>query len=271
MGVYVAMPNDEVQWAAKKCQEIEYQAIVMLDSVEAFVEKFQLDEDFAQELAEQLNVNRPPHKEGKPKQCKTYECLQRQPDWNKPKEDTFQAAECDERCQEQKAIWNKQQEEAKKSAEKKDKDAKLTPQKYNAETCGYVRDVVLNRKPYQIFSCLKAGEMLMPGQGIVAENGALFFVLQKDGNSVVYEDVNGYYSALWSSRTFAKPITHMILQKDGGLFIYNSYSPVWNNDGKKKGLKDDLKLFMRNNGMLETENSKGETIHKFGTRSIFWK
>jgi hypothetical protein len=49
-------------------------------------------------------------------------------------------------------------------------------------------------------------------------------IMQRDGNLVLYSPTNG---AIWSTNTFWGPDTHVDMQLDGNLVVYNNYGPVW--------------------------------------------
>jgi hypothetical protein len=66
---------------------------------------------------------------------------------------------------------------------------------------------------------MNPGETLSPGQSIRSENGLYEFIMQTDGNLVLYNTEN---VALWNSGTNGKPVTMCIMQGDGNLVLYQS-------------------------------------------------
>lgn len=69
---------------------------------------------------------------------------------------------------------------------------------------------------------LRAGERLMPGQQL--EKGPYVFVMQQDGNLVLYK--NG--KPLWASNTDGRAVQNLIMQNDGNLVMYGyNNKPVW--------------------------------------------
>jgi len=71
---------------------------------------------------------------------------------------------------------------------------------------------------------LFAGERLLPGQEIRSADGRYRFVLQHDGNLVLYGPAG---KALWSTRTAGKAVTAAAMQSDGNFVLYNHSKAVW--------------------------------------------
>ncbi|NRG42323.1 hypothetical protein HRK28_15520 [Rathayibacter sp. VKM Ac-2835] len=70
---------------------------------------------------------------------------------------------------------------------------------------------------------LSPGSELVKGQGLLSANGAVRFVLQDDGNAVVYSAGR----ATWSSGTQGRG-ERLVMQTDGNLVIYDAAGrPVW--------------------------------------------
>ncbi|ROP49814.1 MULTISPECIES: hypothetical protein [unclassified Rathayibacter] len=70
---------------------------------------------------------------------------------------------------------------------------------------------------------LSPGSQLVKGQGLLSANGAVRFVLQDDGNAVVYNAGR----ATWSSGTQGRG-ERLVMQTDGNLVIYDAAGrPVW--------------------------------------------
>ncbi|AZZ56482.1 hypothetical protein [Rathayibacter iranicus] len=91
-------------------------------------------------------------------------------------------------------------------------------------------------------AALSSGQQLAKGQSVVSASGAVRFVLQDDGNAVVYSTGG----ATWSSGTQARG-DRLVMQTDGNLVIYDSTGrPVWftgtNDPGSILRIQDDANL-----------------------------
>lgn len=71
---------------------------------------------------------------------------------------------------------------------------------------------------------LLPGQSLQKGDSLQSQNGQYTFVLQQDGNLVLY-DAN--QRALWSSRTDGRAVSQAIMQTDGNFVIYGYPGPIW--------------------------------------------
>jgi hypothetical protein len=72
-------------------------------------------------------------------------------------------------------------------------------------------------------SRLNSGERLVPGQKIVSPDGRFRFILQGDGNLVLYMGSR----ALWNSNTVGSRTDRLVMQGDGNLVMYRGSTPVW--------------------------------------------
>ena len=71
-----------------------------------------------------------------------------------------------------------------------------------------------------------SGQRLNKGEKIeVAGNG--YLMLQSDGNLVLCDAAN---NTKWATMTSGRVVTHVIMQPDGNLVIYNGTAPVWASD-----------------------------------------
>ena len=109
---------------------------------------------------------------------------------------------------------------------------------------------------------LLPGETLTENQKLISLNGKYSLIMQDDGNAVIYRQVNNSRPAIWatgtngqgkgckficqtdgnlviynssgtpvwSSGTYGKPISGLIMQNDGNLVLYNGTSPVWSSN-----------------------------------------
>jgi hypothetical protein len=89
---------------------------------------------------------------------------------------------------------------------------------------------------------------LTQGQGIRSPNGGYIFVLQSDGNAVIYNTSNG--TEIWATGTSGKgnPPNTFVYQTDGNLVVYDSTNtPYWNS--ATQGVTSAY-LTMQNDGNL---------------------
>ena len=70
---------------------------------------------------------------------------------------------------------------------------------------------------------LATNHILFPGESINSLNGQFQFILQEDGNLVLYHGKK----ALWTSRTKGKGGRKLVMQRDGNLVLYGKRNPVW--------------------------------------------
>ncbi|MCQ6275418.1 lectin [Bacillus sp. V3B] len=73
---------------------------------------------------------------------------------------------------------------------------------------------------------LLSGQTLYPGESLRSANGRYRFILQNDGNLVLYEG----NQALWASNTQGRAVSRAIMQSDGNFVIYGYPGPVWASD-----------------------------------------
>ncbi len=72
---------------------------------------------------------------------------------------------------------------------------------------------------------LSPGQTLERGQGIYSENRRYYFVMQDDGNLVLYM-AGGH--ALWATGTDGVSVRHAVMQGDGNLVLYDyANKPRW--------------------------------------------
>ncbi len=111
---------------------------------------------------------------------------------------------------------------------------------------------------------LAVGSYLTPGQFITSCDGRFKFILQGDGNAVIYNSSN---VALWSSNTATKPSAKIIMQTDGNLVIYNSSDGfIWgsvNSAGGHTGTPTGLN--MQGDGNLVIYATNGSVLWNSGT------
>lgn len=69
-------------------------------------------------------------------------------------------------------------------------------------------------------SVLSPGQSLTPGQSLHSNNGRFEFILQRDGNLVLYRTSNGF--PLWASGTNGRDVRVCAMQTDGNLVIYSN-------------------------------------------------
>jgi hypothetical protein len=71
---------------------------------------------------------------------------------------------------------------------------------------------------------LGPGEILRKGEYRTSSNGRYEFVLQHDGNLVLYD--TSPYRPLWSSQTAGKGVLRVVMQHDGNLVMYGPSGAV---------------------------------------------
>lgn len=92
---------------------------------------------------------------------------------------------------------------------------------------------------------LVIGQRLRSGQALVSANGSFRFVMQNDGNLVLY----GPWGAVWASSTFVSG-TELVMQSDGHLVAYTSGGrPVWFSGTRGSGA-DRLVMQVDGNAVL---------------------
>lgn len=69
---------------------------------------------------------------------------------------------------------------------------------------------------------LKSGQRLKPGQYIRSANNVYTFLMQTDGNAVLYKG----RTAVWSTATNRKS-SALVMQKDGNMVVYSGRTAVW--------------------------------------------
>lgn len=80
-----------------------------------------------------------------------------------------------------------------------------------------------------VSSQLARGEQLAPGALLKSPDGRLVFVMQSDGNLVLYFSPFGtWQEALWASNTGGHPGAWAIMQDDGNFVVYDANgAPLW--------------------------------------------
>ena len=74
---------------------------------------------------------------------------------------------------------------------------------------------------------LRSGEWLLKEQSLSSENGYYRFIMQGDGNLVLYVGNR----PLWSSGTYGKAVIGVTMQTDGNLVIYSpQWQPLWHSN-----------------------------------------
>lgn len=87
---------------------------------------------------------------------------------------------------------------------------------------------------------LQSGQLLEIGTGLNSTNGLYRFIMQRDGNLVLY----GIEGPLWSTGTNGKPVNKCIMQTDGNLVLYTPHGAIWatnthGNPGSGLVMQDD--------------------------------
>ena len=106
---------------------------------------------------------------------------------------------------------------------------------------------------------LLAGQQLSRDQQLVSTNGGFRFVMQGDGNVVLYASSG----PLWWSNTFV-PDTVLVMQEDGNLVAYAPGNrPVWNSGTRGTGA---VRLIMQDDGNAVLYRADGLPVWATGTR-----
>lgn len=81
-------------------------------------------------------------------------------------------------------------------------------------------------------SSLLTNQFLLKEDYLVSTDGRYQFILQDDGNLVLYRLSD--HKALWASGTNGKAVSKVIMQQDGNLVIYGYPQALWasNTSGK---------------------------------------
>lgn len=116
-------------------------------------------------------------------------------------------------------------------------------------------------------SCfMTAGEKLYRGQRLVALNGDYSLVHQYDGDVVIYKAAGA--ETPWSTVTWGKTTTHLILETNGDFVLYNNDQVVWKLDYstlKNKQSSDKCEsILMEDNGAVTFKTSYGALVGEVG-------
>lgn len=118
-----------------------------------------------------------------------------------------------------------------------------------------------NGLDYVSHSMSSAGSsaILYPGQRMITANRNYDFVLQGDGNLVLYSHGN----AIWSSKTAGKSVSNLDLQVDGNMVLYGTNGKaVWNSRTPGHGAST---LDLQGDGNLVLYGSNGKPSWSTGT------
>ncbi len=89
-------------------------------------------------------------------------------------------------------------------------------------------------KEFNSLEALRPDGILTPDRYLLSNNGMYKFVMQGDGNLVLYKLSLGREVALWASNTDRQAVSKLVMQGDGNLVIYGvNGNPLWasNTDG----------------------------------------
>ena len=108
---------------------------------------------------------------------------------------------------------------------------------------------------------LTPGQGLMPGSSIASANGRFSFIMQNDGNLVLY---GPGHAPLWASNTSGHHnIWDLIFQTDGNLVVYDSHNhPLW---ATGTNGKPAASFVVQNDGNLVVYNSHSHPLWASGT------
>ncbi|MGH7193513.1 MAG: hypothetical protein ACREJM_08270, partial [Candidatus Saccharimonadales bacterium] len=101
--------------------------------------------------------------------------------------------------------------------------------------------------------------VLYPGQRMITANRDYDFVLQGDGNLVLYS--HGH--AVWSSKTAGKSVNNLVMQSDGNLVLYGTNGKaIWNSGTPGHGAST---LDLQGDGNVVIYGSNGRPSWSTGT------
>jgi hypothetical protein len=117
---------------------------------------------------------------------------------------------------------------------------------------------------------MRPGQVLNPGQSIRSNSGKFTFILQADGNLVLYKNLStGGQKALWASNTNGKPTQVCIMQSDGNLVLYDvDGNALWSSNtfhdaGARLVMQDDgnAVIYRTNNSAAWSTNTWMQTVN----------
>lgn len=111
---------------------------------------------------------------------------------------------------------------------------------------------------------LRQNEVLLPGESIVSPNGIYSFIVQKDGNLVVYrktasDNCYPWGCSIWSSNTAGVRFTNLLMQGDGNLVLQNRGRSSWDSRSST-GKYPPYRLQMQDDGNLVIYNARGVSV-----------
>jgi hypothetical protein len=76
-------------------------------------------------------------------------------------------------------------------------------------------------------TALESGQSIIPGDYLLSPDRQSVFILQKDGNLVLYTD----YRPVWFTSTRGYSLSRLVMQTDGNLVLYDTANrPLWNSE-----------------------------------------
>lgn len=108
-------------------------------------------------------------------------------------------------------------------------------------------------------SVLQSPGRLNNSSALVSPSGSYAFLMQSDGNAVVYSLSTG--KSLWSSGTNGKGNLSLAVQSDGNNVLYDGSRPVWaTNDNNVRPAGGQYTLSMQDDGNLVSYNAAGAPV-----------
>jgi hypothetical protein len=103
---------------------------------------------------------------------------------------------------------------------------------------------------------LYVNQCLSPNQYLLSATGNYQFIMQPDGNAVVY--VTGNHQATWYTNTYGRGGTYFCLGNDGNVVLYNvNWVPIWYTSTQGRG---GTSLTMQPDGNMVLRNSAGTPV-----------
>ena len=108
---------------------------------------------------------------------------------------------------------------------------------------------------------IRAGSTLRGGALLVSPNGQNRFVMQRDGNLVLYWE----HHAMWASRTAGHSGAYAVMQTDGNFVIYLGKHAIWSSASAQKVKSAGYYLAVQDDGNVVIYPPRGWAIWRTGT------
>jgi hypothetical protein len=89
-------------------------------------------------------------------------------------------------------------------------------------------------------------ERLNPDEKLVSQSGRFTFIMQSDGNAVIYQGSQ----PIWASQTYGSVGSIITMQSDGNLVVYQQSQPIWSSQTWTTTPRGRYRLVMQDDGNL---------------------